>query len=1147
MRRASDPGRVSVPATWLATIAIAGTLVILSAGAAFYTRQSSELRDQAQRDLESIAILKVDQIVQWREDRLADGARATQGPGMRGIAHEWLASPSPEGLLALKRALESQLFGDRYRSALLVSPEGEILAQVGEERESIADEVRETVRIAGSSRTAVLTDVYRTETDTTPDLDVVAPLFDSETGEYLAAIVLSTDAEDFLFPVLSRWTRESRTAETLLVRRDGEDALYINDIRHRDDSALSLREPLSATDVPAVQAVLGRTGTFEGVDYRGEPVLAYLARVPASGWFMVAKIDSEEAFDAWTVRSRYIIVVVVLMVLSLLGTLTYVWQRLNAGRLARLLDTERARREADERLAVTLASIGDGVILCDTNSRIEFMNPIAEELTGWSLAEARGEPLLNVFALFNEYTRAKVEDPVMRVLREGIVVGLANHTVLQSRHGTKTAIADSGAPVRNENGEITGAVLVFRDQTQEREARRALEDSEKRFRLLVEGAPDAIFVQTNMRFAYLNEAAWRLYGAQSPDELLGAPVFERFHPDFHEMVMGRIEALSVRREPQKATDQVHIRLDGSPVHVEVSAVPITYEGEGGALVFVRDATERVRNDAVERIRTGLLEFERDHTLDELLREALDRVTELVASPIGFFHFVESDQTTLSLQAWSTSTLEQYCTAEGGGLHYSLDEAGVWADCIRQRRVVVHNDYESLTDRHGLPEGHAPLVREILVPVMRGDRVVAVVGVGNRAEEYTEDDVRVVSYLADVAWEIAQHKRTEQALKASDELLRTAGSLANFGAWRVDLGSGEMYWSPVVARIHEVPEGFAPSVDEGIAFYAPEYRDRITEVFTACVTEGVPYDEEMQILTANGKRVWVRTNGVAVRDEAGQIVAVHGGFQDITDQKLAEAELKQHRDHLEELVAERTHELEETNERLEEATKAKSRFLANMSHELRTPMNSIIGFSGLLSQGMSGELTPAQHLQTDLIYSAGRHLLTLINAVLDISKVEAGRMDVVLALCDPTDTASKVVETLKALADEKKLAIVFERPDEPISLTTDERKMKQILMNLIGNAIKFTDDGEITVSVSSTSEGGAEIAVRDTGPGIAEEDLPRLFEPFFRLEQTGAEKAEGTGLGLALSLEYARLLGGSIRAESALGEGSVFTLVLPAAG
>lgn len=178
-----------------------------------------------------------------------------------------------------------------------------------------------------------------------------------------------------------------------------------------------------------------------------------------------------------------------------------------------------------------------------------------------------------------------------------------------------------------------------------------------------------------------------------------------------------------------------------------------------------DITERKRVRDIQAARLRLMEFAIDHSMHELLVATLDEASALTESPIGFYHFLDADQKTLSLQAWSTLTARDYCKAEGEGRHYNIDEAGVWVQAVRERRAVIHNDYAALTNKRGLPPGHAALIREMVVPVFRKGLIVAILGVGNKATPYTDNDLQTVSLLADQAWDFAEGKRMEAELVA----------------------------------------------------------------------------------------------------------------------------------------------------------------------------------------------------------------------------------------------------------------------------------------------------------------------------------------------------------------------------------------------
>jgi len=217
------------------------------------------------------------------------------------------------------------------------------------------------------------------------------------------------------------------------------------------------------------------------------------------------------------------------------------------------------------------------------------------------------------------------------------------------------------------------------------------------------------------------------------------------------------------------------RKNGSIAYIEAAnALVVGEDGQKMVITTVRDVTERKQAVEIIQLRLGLLDYATDHSLNELMQKALDEIGELTGSPIGFYHFVDEDQNALSLQAWSTRTLAGFCKAGGKGMHYSIEEAGVWTDCVHERKPVVHNDYAALPHRKGLPEGHAEIVRELVVPTMRDGRVVAILGVGNKPFDYDDQDVELVSYIADLVWSIIEQKRAdEQILELNTRLERLA--------------------------------------------------------------------------------------------------------------------------------------------------------------------------------------------------------------------------------------------------------------------------------------------------------------------------------------------------------------------------------------
>ena len=237
------------------------------------------------------------------------------------------------------------------------------------------------------------------------------------------------------------------------------------------------------------------------------------------------------------------------------------------------------------------------------------------------------------------------------------------------------------------------------------------------------------------------------------------------------------------------------------------------------------------------------------------------------------------------------------------------------------------------------------------------------------------------------------------------------------------------------------------------------------------------------------------------------------------------------------------ELEQANIRLQEADRLKSVFLASMSHELRTPLNSIIGFTGIILQGMTGEITEEQRKQLTMVKNSANHLLSLINDLLDISKIEAGKVELSLEEFRLDDVVREVVETFSPAVSEKGLELLTEVP-EGVILFSDKRRMKQVLMNLVSNAVKFTDRGSLNIAARALRDKNLEIRVTDTGIGIKKEDMNKLFEPFQQIDMPLTMKHKGTGLGLYLTKKLAALLGGDISAKSEYGRGSEFTFTIP---
>ena len=390
----------------------------------------------------------------------------------------------------------------------------------------------------------------------------------------------------------------------------------------------------------------------------------------------------------------------------------------------------------------------------------------------------------------------------------------------------------------------------------------------------------------------------------------------------------------------------------------------------------------------------------------------------------------------------------------------------------------------------------------------------------------------------LARDVTARQLEAQASREREARLQLALSSARMGAWDYDFATGRMQWSDELFALFGVPAREA-SLDLLRSVLHPGDRRRHEAALARALGRREGYRAEFRVLLSSGVR-WVEARGTVVGGEAGEPCRMLGIVQDITERKRAEEELSRHRQQLEALVAQRTAELSAAKEKAETASLAKSAFLANMSHEIRTPLNAISGMAHLLRRSPLGDV---QIDRVDKILSSSRHLLEVINAVLELSKIEAGKFElreerVSLPLI-LDDVASMVAEQARA----KGLRLVVEPcPAFEGGLRGDATRLEQALLNFAGNAVKFTERGGVTLAVrcESADAGSATVRfeVRDTGTGIPAEVMARLFTAFEQGDSSLTRAHGGTGLGLAITRSLARLMGGDAGATSFPG-GSTF--------
>jgi len=400
------------------------------------------------------------------------------------------------------------------------------------------------------------------------------------------------------------------------------------------------------------------------------------------------------------------------------------------------------------------------------------------------------------------------------------------------------------------------------------------------------------------------------------------------------------------------------------------------------------------------------------------------------------------------------------------------------------------------------------------------------------------------------------EESEARLRVSDNRLQLAIDAAGLGIWDWDVEQDRLVWDDSNYQLYGIrKEEFSGAFDAWSRCLVPEDVARARDDVEAALRGDHEYRSDFRVRRADGAIRTIRGMGQTIRGADGRPVRMVGLNRDVTDLISAERdreqlvnELRTHQEHLEALVTSRTTELRAAKEAAESASRAKSAFLANMSHEIRTPMNAILGYAQLLERDQ--DLRDDQKQKIDIIHNSGHHLLTLINDILEMSKIEAGRATHAVEPFDLHAVLHDVQLMFRDLTENKGLALTFEpEPHVPRALLGDAGKVRQVLINLLSNAVKFTTTGRVAVRascrVAAEDQYVVAIAVEDTGPGIEPGNLERIFDAFEQADST--VRIGGTGLGLTISRNFARLMHGDLVVESTPGMGSVFTFSFEAAG
>jgi PAS domain S-box-containing protein len=504
----------------LVMLVIIVALTVILAAVYYFNNEEKLQRQERYNELKAIADLKTYQIIQWREHRIKDASVAYSQFFGKGIAEYAAGNFTPDLEMNLIKRLGQYETLYEYKRAFVADKNGCLILSSDSLQTTINHFTIASFDSVRKSKKIICSDVYLLEDSATYLVEVVAPVFYKD--EMIAFMVLQDDPFDVLFPMIQSWPTPSESAETVIVRKDGDDMLFINELRHEKHTALKRRIPLSDTTIAGVQAILGKTGVSEAIDYRNVAVFSDLRQIPGTKWYMVTKVDKKEMFAE--LRSKAVLigglVIGILLILAAGLTLMFSYRQRNIYR--ELFKTENELATTGEEFRTTLYSIGDAVIICDNNSLVRYMNPVAEVLCGWKESEAKGMPLSSVISFISEPLSGQAPEKPTTDASYDEISDKAKHIALISRNGKHLPISATVSDIRDTDGKKSGKIFVFRDQTFERQAEEKLKYSEEMFAKLFQlGAFPTVLIRfSDNTYVDVNESMLECTG-YSKNEIIG--------------------------------------------------------------------------------------------------------------------------------------------------------------------------------------------------------------------------------------------------------------------------------------------------------------------------------------------------------------------------------------------------------------------------------------------------------------------------------------------------------------------------------------------------------------------------------------------------------------------------------------------------
>ena len=1180
---------------WRRLLFISIALLLLFTGLTGYliylNERNSVIKAKA-IELESSNKIKIKQTEEWYKDELNDALSISQNSFLRSAVSEALRNKVTNSNGNVLNYLQNLISEHGYKEVFITSADGIMLFNSGQE--SIPDtELIDYIKKAAQQDITVTTNLYYSR-NSNICFDIIAPLL-YDVNHQPAALVFRIDPNDYLLPLLTFNSVYTKTSETIIFKPEGDSVIPYNNFRF---DKLSLIKPgikllwnkIIHSEISSNNHE-GFYGIIEGKDYRNKRVLASIVQIPGTPWTLLTKTDKSELLSYFYKQALLAALLLFIIIAVVILALSFIFSKQQRSIFKSLW-------QSHEEFKTTLYSIGDAVIITDNKGRIQNLNPKAEELTGWNESEASDRQIEEVFIIIDEITRQEIESPVKKALRNEFINRAQNHILLKSRNGKRIPISESAAPIISEDSQITGAVLIFSDQTLERKRQASIIESKENYRHIFSDNPQPMLMFNPETFAIIeiNDATIAHYG-YSRTEFSSMTIMDlHFYEDIPQL-MQYLTTFQQNKNPSGVLRQV--KKDGKILFVNITAYQGIYNHMPVVHVLINDIT------GLKKTQNALSESEaRVHLILDFMMEECQIV--------GF---------NWECKYFNNLTYVPKQINRNSLIGKSILE--IWPDIQKTKFFPAIN--QCLVDKISSHVDNEPIVREgkthwynfNIQSIPEGALILAV-DITTRKEfaqslmlseqkfrnlfdnhsavkliidaetgQINDANLAACSFYGWTKEQLCKMYVSQIILLSHEELAKKFndikvhsnvhfditnrlkdGSLREVEVFNsLILISGKQYIHSIIhdvtekkqaeqqvniliRSIEQSPVGMAITDALGYVEFTNPKLTELTGFSKEEIIGNIPQilrrdDEHFSLSHSileciqSGKQ-WkgafhdTKKNGESYWENIA-VSSITNGSGDITHYILVYEDISEQKEMLSQLI--------DAKIKAEESDHLKTAFLANMSHEIRTPMNGILGFMDLLQQpDLSGD---QRDEYINIVKLSGDRLLNTINDIINISKIEAGQNTLYSNVTDINQLISEQYDFFKHEAAEKSIrfSVTSLLPLTHKLIIVDNGKLTSVLSNLIKNALKFTKQGFVIFGCTITNN-MIEFFVKDSGKGIPAQKLNSIFERFVQADYSIAREYEGSGLGLSIAKAYIEMMGGKITVESEINKGSSFSFTIP---